>query len=1839
MTNAQVIQPDFAYPQKTAKAAAEQLQRADKAGDAPLVLQSLLVLTVSNTMVDPATLAENIRLTSQYADKYADSQLSSLFDVLLARLYLAAYERESWKYDSRSLPLTPMPADITEWSGEQYRHTIQKLCDNAIAADRIAKISDLKISDYAELIDCDNEISAVYYPTLADFVYANVASLLDSTEQSEKVAAVYRQALESNPPSSAPRMLWLKELTIQNDGDYDEYKRIFLNNSDNQYAGIVLSTMFAIRAVRDVDQKKWFVGEAEKFNARFPENPFLNQLKNQTVQAVAPEINLSMPSLVALDTPFAVSVVDKNVNDYTIQVYLLSEARNYDFDSRRTADRIKTLKPVQTINVHNDQTAPFQADTTVRVTLDRPGFYCIVPMVDGKVGDDRYIGCLRCVPIVPLAFDTDGKHDIIIADAANGAPVKGASVGLYRDKTRMPGLGVTDAKGLAQITVPKKNRYNLTVGYQGREYDFNNMSFYDYGSGFHSGTSYIANILTDRALYHPGDEVNMLIVAAKSLTLGKNFSRSLLAGQKVTVTIYDPNNEEATKADVILDDYGRTTISFTAPVEGLTGRYSVNVKCDDGYMQTYGGNFTVSDYRMPDFEITVDPVACDVPAKGQATVKGRATTYSGMPMANIDIDVTLLTVDWWWWRQSGNDQVYATKIKTDDAGEFEIVLGPEVFTEHESPLYEVRFDAVAPNGSTASGQQTFSLTKQYHITVDLPAANIDGEKPLRPDVKVFAADGEEVKLPLVWRIVKTGDQAAAPYSQRPYPQQTVDVDTIASGVFTGQIDLSNITPGTYRLCISAEDESLANVESTDITIYNKASGIVPDPEGLWVLHSSQMLPYDSSHSDKIDVEYATGKSVEYIYYTLESEGRCVKTDVQQIGYGYHTLAIDIPAGMKYGRLTLWYVHDTNIYMESVSLTRPAEKPIKIEGSSFRDNLVPGAEETWQIKVVNADGSPLEAALALDMYNKALDALSAHSIRLRFPSMPAGDYLSFDKLWFNLTTNTFNISRKPLNFDEPEDPEFKYLDLLSRYSRRFASFRMMKGSALPSMSTNDMDDGEADYVLCESVVEDSVDMSMDFGTSASNIQLMSAGAVEPKEAETEDTETAPEPQEEFDYRDADVPMAIWAPMLTTDADGNVCYTFTVPNANTTWRLQAVAWTKDMKVGTMARDFVASKPVMVMPNLPRFMRTGDSATLLATVMNNTDSTVTVTTVVEIFNPVTSEIMASKQYTNTLDGKQNATVSIDVAAGIDATAIGYRVRSSNGTFSDGEQSVIRVLSSHSELIETTPFYLNPGETEYEMQLPSDDGARITLTYCENPAWTIVTALPGLRSQICEYANSAAAALFSAAVAQGVVRENPAITEALRIWAENPTDSALVSMLQRNEDLKLAVLNATPWVQAAKSDTERMANLAMIFDKQEVDASIKQAIKILEDLQHSDGGWAWGKWCDESSVWVTSNVLAMMGDLKSCGWLPKDKKLDSMIERALKYYDSQVKETDMVYTLVRPHFSLSVSANGQKVIDATLKMIRKDWKKYTDPAYKAMAAEALWLNGDKPMAQTLMASVSEFGIYTKSQGLKFPSVNGLYNYAILLEAYGLICPDSKEVDGLRQQLIVRKQGADWGTAVVTTEVVRSILTTGSKWTVAAQGAKIEVGDSVIEPSTPIETATGWLRADLSKYAGDGLHISTPGTGPSYGAVYAQFARQMQDVKASGCDDLDIEKQLFVRDGTGWAVPTELHVGDRVKVQLTIHCKRNLSYVSIIDERPAAFEPVDQLPGWMWSEGVGFYRENRDSQTTMHVVYMSPGTYLLTYEMNVGVAGDFSSGVASIQSQYAPELSAHSSGSRLRVD
>jgi uncharacterized protein YfaS (alpha-2-macroglobulin family) len=242
------------------------------------------------------------------------------------------------------------------------------------------------------------------------------------------------------------------------------------------------------------------------------------------------------------------------------------------------------------------------------------------------------------------------------------------------------------------------------------------------------------------------------------------------------------------------------------------------------------------------------------------------------------------------------------------------------------------------------------------------------------------------------------------------------------------------------------------------------------------------------------------------------------------------------------------------------------------------------------------------------------------------------------------------------------------------------------------------------------------------------------------------------------------------------------------------------------------------------------------------------------------------------------------------------------------------------------------------------------------------------------------------------------------------------------------------------------------------------------------------------------------------------------------------------------------------------------------------------------------------------------------------------MIAPNSPEIDKMRQWLIIQSQATDDLGACYPDYLVSAILMTGSKWLDADNSNTLIINGTAPQLNS-VEAGTGYISTNVN--AGDRITITPNGLTPSYGSVTAIARRKMTDIEAFENEDFKIEKRI-IADGN---YTDKLKLGQRVKVLLTITVNRNMEYVTIIDERPATLEPVDQLSHYIYTDGVSYYRENRDSSTRLFINYLRKGTYQISYDMTANLVGEYSSGIATLQSQYAPELTAHSSGMTITVE
>jgi len=222
-----------------------------------------------------------------------------------------------------------------------------------------------------------------------------------------------------------------------------------------------------------------------------------------------------------------------------------------------------------------------------------------------------------------------------------------------------------------------------------------------------------------------------------------------------------------------------------------------------------------------------------------------------------------------------------------------------------------------------------------------------------------------------------------------------------------------------------------------------------------------------------------------------------------------------------------------------------------------------------------------------------------------------------------------------------------------------------------------------------------------------------------------------------------------------------------------------------------------------------------------------------------------------------------------------------------------------------------------------------------------------------------------------------------------------------------------------------------------------------------------------------------------------------------------------------------------------------------------------------------------------------------------------------------------------------------------------------IKIADKTIDVAadTEIKTeaGTGYFkkRWDGSQINSDwgSISVTKKDNSVAWGAVYWQYFEQLDKIKQFEETPITIKKQLFVerREGdklvivpietnNAGAMPagalraTPIQIGDKVKVRIEIRVDRDMEYVHLKDMRAACFEPVDYLSGYRYKSGFGYYQSIKDASMNFFIDYLQKGTYVFEYNLRVSQKGEFSNGITTIQSMYAPEFTSHSEGVRVVV-
>jgi uncharacterized protein YfaS (alpha-2-macroglobulin family) len=515
---------------------------------------------------------------------------------------------------------------------------------------------------------------------------------------------------------------------------------------------------------------------------------------------------------------------------------------------------------------------------------------------------------------------------------------------------------------------------------------------------------------------------------------------------------------------------------------------------------------------------------------------------------------------------------------------------------------------------------------------------------------------------------------------------------------------------------------------------------------------------------------------------------------------------------------------------------------------------------------------------------------------------------------------------------------------------------------------------------------------------------------------------------------------------------------------------------------------------------------------------------------------------------------------------------------------------------------------------------------------------------------------------------------------WRTNEKSN---SKLETNEELKSIILAETPWLNDAKSEEEKKQKLATLFDFDKMKQSQEVTFDKLKQKQKPSGAFSWFDG-GEDNGYITRHILSGLGHLEK---LQADtissSKIKTITKTAIPYTDKQFLEkykrtvsnlknneklvwinpSSEIHYLYTRSFYLSnypLSDTLKKATTTYINNIKDDWLNYS--LYeKGMAALVLNRFDEKLTARKIIENLKETASTNDDWGMYWiANKAGWYWYqapvetqALLIEAFTEVNNDTKSVDAMKVWLLKNKQTKNWPTTKATTEAVYALLLQGSDWLSVKDNTVIKIGDEKIFTkklsAETKEAESGYLKinwkADEIKKEMGSISIDNKSKVPGYGGLYWQYFEELDKIKGNPATSLTVSKELYLKSTTTQGdqlqqitTTSSLKLGDLVTVRLIIKATENMEFVHLKDMRASCFEPVDVLSNYEYKSGLGFYKSTRDAATHFFFDKINQGTYVLEYDVRVNNLGDFSNGISTIQSMYAPEFSSHTKGIRVKV-
>ncbi|HEV7892990.1 MAG TPA: alpha-2-macroglobulin family protein, partial [Pyrinomonadaceae bacterium] len=712
------------------------------------------------------------------------------------------------------------------------------------------------------------------------------------------------------------------------------------------------------------------------------------------------------------------------------------------------------------------------------------------------------------------------------------------------------------------------------------------------------------------------------------------------------------------------------------------------------------------------------------------------------------------------------------------------------------------------------------------------------------------------------------------------------------------------------------------------------------------------------------------------------------------------------------------------------------------------------------------------------------------------------------------------------------------------------------------------------------------------------------------------------------------LAVFAPSVTTDAQGRAEVKVKVPDNLTRYRVMAVSVAGGKQFGSGESSITARQPLMVRPSAPRFLNFGDRFELPVVVQNQTDKP----------------------------------AEVDVA-----------VRAANAEFTDGQGRRVRVPANDRVEVRFPASASRAGRATFQVGVASGrfaDAAQVEL-----PVWT-----PATTEAFATYGELDA----SGAVVQPVKAPSDVFKQfgGLEVQTSSTQLQALTDAVlylvaypyECSEQLSSRVLAV-----AALRDVLTAFKAEGMPKPEEMKEAVARDIKRLEGMQNDDGGFGFWRKGDADWPYLGVHVAHALTRAKEKGYdvpqsmLDKSKSYLRSIESHIpRRYGRDARNSIIAYALyVRARMNDADAPRARKLIlDNGLEKLQLEAVGWILPT----------LSADKNSAANVAA------IHTLLNNRAEETAATAHFVTSYADDDYLLLRSDRRADGVILEALIGDQPA----SDLIPKVARGLLAhrTKGRWENTQENAFVLLALDryfrTYEKATPDFVARAWLgeayageqqfkgrSTDRQQFdvpmsyiaqKGEGstqnLVIQKEGAGRLYYRIGMQYAPS--SLKLAPADyGFTVERKYEAandpsdvrRDADGtW----HIKAGAKVRVKLTLVAPTRRYHVALVDPLPAGLEAMNpalavtgSVPdentevneassrfGWWWWMRPWFEHQNlRDERAEAFTSLMWEGVYDYTYFARATTPGTFVVPPPKAEEMYHPETFGRGSTDRVIVE